>query len=85
MTAMKVPVHRPGGSLGAMMLALDICPDQAAELWHGVALTRAIERCLACSTAMECAAWLHNPNRPKDGYRAFCPNAGMLEAARQRY
>lgn len=84
MTPMKVPVHRPGGSLGPMMLALDICPDQAAELWHGVVLARAIERCLACPTAGQCAAWLRDPHHQWDGYRRFCPNAGLLDAARRR-
>ena len=78
MTPMNIPVHRPGGSLGAMMLALDVCPDQAAELWHGVALSRAIERCLACPAAQTCADWLRNPRHPQDGYRDFCPNAGLL-------
>jgi hypothetical protein len=84
MTPMTVPVHRPGGSLGAMMLALDLCPDQAAELWHGVALTRAIERCLSCPAAGQCAAWLRDARHQRDGYRDFCPNAGILDAARRR-
>jgi hypothetical protein len=84
MNPMTVPVRRPGGSLGAMMLALDICPDQAAEIWHGVPLTRAVERCLACPAARACAAWLHDPHRAPDGYRDFCPNAGLLDVARRR-
>ena len=79
-----VPVHRPGGSLGAMMLTLDICPDQAAELWHGVALTRATERCLACPNAPCCAVWLQDPHRRRDGYYGFCPNAGPQDIARGR-
>lgn len=84
MTPMEVPVHRTGGSLGAMMLALDLCPDQAAELWHGVALTRAIERCLMCPTAERCGAWLRDAHHAQDGYRGFCPNAGLLDVARRR-
>jgi len=84
MNQMRVPVHRPGGSLGAMMLALDIAPDQAAELWHGVPLTRAIERCLACPAAARCAAWLRDPHRRRGEYCGFCPNAGILDVARRR-
>ncbi len=84
MTPMTVPPHRPGGSLGAMMLALDLCPDQAAEIWHGVALARAIERCLVCLAAEQCAAWLHDRGHWWDGYRDFCPNAGILDVARRR-
>jgi hypothetical protein len=79
-----IQLHRPGGSLGAMMLAIDVSPDQVAELWHGVPLTRAIERCLACPAAARCAAWLQEASRRQDGYQNFCPNAGILDAARRR-
>lgn len=84
MNPMAVPVHRPGGSLGTMMLTLDISPDQAAEIWHGAPLMRAIERCLACPTAEECATWLRDARHRSDGYRSFCPNAGLLDVARRR-
>lgn len=84
MRQMTVEAHRPGGSLGAMMLALDIVPDQAAELWHGVPLTRMIERCLGCPSASQCATWLRDSHHRSDGYRSFCPNAGLLDAARRR-
>jgi hypothetical protein len=79
-----IQLHRPGGSLGAMMLALDVSPDQVAEVWHGVPLTRAIERCLACPAAGRCTAWLRDASHRHDGYRDFCPNAGLLDAARRR-
>jgi hypothetical protein len=84
MNPTEIPVHRPGGSLGAMMLALDIAPDEVAELWHGVALARAIERCLSCPTAVQCGAWLRDAHHRRDGYRSFCPNAGILDVARRR-
>jgi len=84
MAQLNIPARRPGGSLGAMMLALDVSPDQAAELWHGVPLSRAIERCLSCPTAGQCAAWLRDPRHDDNGYRSFCPNAGLLEIARRR-
>ena len=84
MNRMDIPVHRAGGSLGAMMLALDVTPSQAAELWHGVPLTRAIERCLACPTAGECGVWLRDPRHKRDAYRSFCPNAGILDVASRR-
>jgi hypothetical protein len=84
MNHIEIPVHRPGGSLGAMMLALDIAPAQVAELWHGVPLARAIERCLACPTAGQCAAWLRDSHHASDEYRSFCPNAGILDVASRR-
>lgn len=84
MNQMDIPPHRPGGSLGAMMLTLDIGPAQVAELWHGVPLTRAIERCLSCPAAGQCAAWLRDPHHAWDAYRSFCPNAGILDVASRR-
>jgi hypothetical protein len=84
MSRMNIPAQRPGGSLGAMMLALDLSPAQAAELWHGVPLARAVERCLLCPTATQCAAWLRDPHRDPSGYKNFCPNAGLLDIARRR-
>jgi Family of unknown function (DUF6455) len=84
MNHLDIPVHRLGGSLGAMMLALDIVPDQLAEIWHGVPFTRAIERCLSCPAAGRCAAWLRDPHHDGTAYRSFCPNAGVLDVARRR-
>jgi hypothetical protein len=80
---MHVPPRRVGGSLGALMIAIDVCPDQAAEIEHGAALARAIERCLTCPAARQCAAWLRDRRHDRAGYRGFCPNSVFLDAARR--
>ena|SRR5437763_3941973 len=37
----------------------------------------AVQRCLACTEAAQCRAWLSSPAR--DGFQAFCPNAAFIE------
>lgn len=41
----------------------------------------AVQRCLACSEAAQCRAWLASGAR--EGYDAFCPNAGYIERMKQ--
>src|SRR5690349_8331829 len=41
----------------------------------------AVQRCLACSEAAQCRAWLSSGAR--DGYQSFCPNAGYIERMKQ--
>jgi hypothetical protein len=40
----------------------------------------AVQRCLACSEAAQCRAWLASGTR--DGYQLFCPNAPYIERMR---
>jgi ribosomal protein S12 methylthiotransferase accessory factor YcaO len=37
----------------------------------------AVQRCLACTEAAQCRAWLSSGAR--DGYQQFCPNTGFIE------
>jgi hypothetical protein len=37
----------------------------------------AVQRCLACTEAAQCRAWLWSGAR--DGYQRFCPNAGFIQ------
>jgi hypothetical protein len=41
----------------------------------------AVQRCLACSEAAQCRAWISSGAR--DGYQSFCPNAGYIERMKQ--
>src|ERR671922_754271 len=41
----------------------------------------AVQRCLACSEAAQCRAWLSSGAR--HGYQSFCPNAGYIERMKQ--
>ncbi|HYL26103.1 MAG TPA: DUF6455 family protein [Burkholderiales bacterium] len=37
----------------------------------------AVQRCLACTEAAQCRAWLSSGAR--DGYQSFCPNARYID------
>jgi len=39
-----------------------------------------VQRCLACTEAAQCQAWLWSGAR--DGYQPFCPNAAFIERMR---
>lgn len=41
----------------------------------------AVQRCLACSEAAQCRAWLGSG--VQDGYQSFCPNAAYIERMKQ--
>lgn len=72
-----------GASLGHMMLKLGLEPDQMSQVWYGVPLARAIDRCLACKSKETCADWLKDRRADRREYCAFCPNAGLLDIARR--
>ena len=44
---------------------------------QGREFARALRRCMSCSSAERCSAWLAKGGR--EGYDAFCPNAGFIE------
>ena len=45
-------------------------------------LGRAAQRCALCAEKTRCRHWL--AGAASGDYRAFCPNAGFIEAARRR-
>jgi hypothetical protein len=65
--------------LGAMMVALDIDLDGLAGPWGGVMLRHLARRCAGCTATADCRRWLGGACPDAAGYRAFCPNAGLLE------
>jgi hypothetical protein len=65
--------------LGAMMVALEIDLGALAEPWSGVMVRHLARRCLACPATGDCRRWLGGACHGSLGYRAFCPNAGLLE------
>ena len=50
---------------------------QRAEKSGGQGYTLAVQRCLACTEAAQCQAWLWGGAR--DGYQHFCPNTAFIE------
>lgn len=73
-----------GGSLGAMLVHLDMSPESLADQCDGDALREVIHNCLECPTHAACTRWLADPDRRPGGWRAFCPNAGRLGAVMAR-
>ena len=71
--------NAPPKAMAAMMLTVGVDIERLTTPWGNVLLGQAIRRCNACPTAAACQAWLNDPHRAKDGFRDFCPNAGMLE------
>lgn len=49
--------------------------QRAEESGQGYSV--AMQRCLACTEATRCQAWLWGGAR--DGYQSFCPNAAFIE------
>jgi hypothetical protein len=43
----------------------------------GADFARAVRRCVGCAEAARCRSWLDAGRR--EGYDAFCPNAGYVE------
>jgi hypothetical protein len=73
-------VERQAGLFGEMIERLDADPGAAAREDQGRSFAAASRRCLWCSHADECRAWL-------DGGGAgaaplFCPNAAYLNRVR---
>jgi hypothetical protein len=63
-------------SLGEMLLRQGAELPELSQL-AGRELGRAVRRCMSCSSAQRCGAWLDKGER--EGYEAFCPNAGFIE------
>jgi Family of unknown function (DUF6455) len=76
------PNHR--GSMGGMMMILDIDPAKLCKNVPGRKIQQVISSCLLCPTDDVCGRWLRDPDRRKDAYRAFCPNADVFDRVRNR-
>lgn len=56
-----------------------------AAATHGFAVyetARATRRCVACADKAQCDAWLSS--RKREGFEAFCPNAGFIARSAHR-
>jgi hypothetical protein len=73
-----------GGSLGAMLVLLDMRPESVVDHCGEEGLRHAIANCLDCPTHAACARWLADPGRRPDSWLSFCPNAPKLQATRTR-
>lgn len=69
--------------MGAMMGAVGAEPEVLGPFALDRALRAAAARCLGCRHARRCQLWLGGDG-PRDGYRAFCPNAALFESMRPR-
>ncbi len=61
-----------------VMAHLDIDTDGVCTTDVGLEMWMAVRSCMFCGSARRCAMWLANEADPY-GYRAFCPNAGILD------
>lgn len=66
--------------LGAMLLRQGANFVELGSL-QGREFARAMRRCMSCSAPARCSAWL--AGRDREGYDAFCPNAGFIEELRR--
>lgn len=85
MTVLRRAVHRVTKRLDRravlmqdVMAQLDIDTDGACTTDVGLEMWGAMRSCAFCGSARRCAMWLTNEADPY-GYRAFCPNAGILD------
>jgi len=69
----------PPKEMAAMMLTLSVDIERMGNDWGAVQLQLASRRCYGCLSLMSCRHWLADPRRPMNGYRDFCPNAGLFE------
>ena len=71
--------YAPPKEMAAMMLTLAVDIERMCSDWGSVQLQLASRRCHGCRSLMSCRHWLADPHRPMNGYRDFCPNAGLFE------
>ena len=70
------------GLMQQMMVHLDIDADSICETDAALAMWGAVRSCTFCGSVGRCMEWLAQDGE-KNGYRAFCPNAGILDHLRQ--
>ncbi len=70
-----------GGSLGTMLIYLDLRPEIVEDRCGAERLQDAMNHCLACPTHVTCAHWVADGARRQDAWHGFCPNADMLLSA----
>lgn len=66
----------PGG-LGAMLARHGLDWGGLAAIGSIGEVSTALDRCAECRAKARCAQWIESGER--DGYQAFCPNAGFFE------
>ncbi len=71
-------LDRRAGLMQDVMAHLDIDTDGVSRTDVGHEMWGAMRSCAFCGNARRCAMWLTSDADPY-GYRAFCPNAGILD------
>lgn len=87
----KIPSGRAssGGSLGALMVLLDLTPEAVAAKCGPERLRGAMGNCLGCRTHGTCASWMAGAragvDAKDDAWHSFCPNTmTLVESLRRR-
>lgn len=74
---------RRAGLLPAVMERLDIDTEGALDTDAGLEMWTGWQSCVSCAEAGRCAKWIEDDSDP-EGYRGFCPNAGLLDRLPRR-
>lgn len=75
-------VEKRANRLHEVIKALGINPAKLARLDRGAAYQQAREKCLYCSFADECVAWLSNGHTLNRDAADFCPNRDCFDRCR---
>ncbi|WP_374379045.1 DUF6455 family protein [Dongia sp.] len=87
METRKIPSGRisSGGSLGALLVLLDLTPETVAAKCGAERLRGAMGNCLGCRTHGACASWMAGARSSEDAWHSFCPNTmTLVESLRRR-
>ena len=71
-------LNRRAGLLPAVIERLDIDTEGALDKDAGLEMWTGWQSCVSCAEAGRCTKWVQDDSDP-DGYRGFCPNAGLLD------
>lgn len=74
-----------GGSLGALMVLIDLTPEAIVEKCGAERLRGAMRNCLACPAHGACGRWMASDCAKADAWHSFCPNTvTLVESLRRR-
>lgn len=74
-----------GGSLGALMVLIDLTPEAIVARCGADRLRGAMGNCLGCPTHATCGHWMEGDRGRADAWHSFCPNTvTLVESLRRR-
>ncbi len=73
------------GLLPAVMERLDIDTEGVLDTDAGLEMWTGWQSCVSCASAGRCTKWIEDDSgNDPEGYRGFCPNAGLLDRLPRR-